>query len=1229
MKTKYQFKTGWFLFFTLLPSLLYCQGLVSKNKNSGKVIWTVKNPFVHKVFVENRGQFDEAIPNSEKILYFAKVGKVKAYFTASGVYYQMDENSEKNNSGKEEEHPEERGNVPPVIRSIFMHWAETNTSSQTLEASDESSDYFTYTGPKGGTIKANGFRKIAYKNIYPNIDIVYSFPDKGGIEYSFLLHPGADVNNIKMDYSDKSSLQIGMDGSISHSIISSITTDIIEYAPEAHYASNQANKINSSFVKQGDMLAIQLGEHDANTEIVIDPWVINPGFVNSDRAFDIGKDLSGNIYVQGGGELYGAEGFEVEKFNSVGTLQWTYTTPWIDWKGGFAVDGTGCSYVADGCCSGDITKLTPSGAIRLSITTTTTEYWMMSFDCSLSELYIGIGYHMGSIALMDTATGVLSGTTVIDNVNETRAMGWAPNTNLYFISETSNIMTAINSAFATLFTVPTSYVWGYDPNPNYVTGLSPVTGQNAIAGGLTFLATSDGLTLDKWNLNTGALITQTLIPGGIAEYLSGITVDYCGNIFVGGLDSVFQYDTALNEINSIYVPDSVYCVIQGNNSDILAGGAGFLTDLDFTALSTSSVNITSTNAGCSTCNATATATLKLCGIADTTTGIYLWSNGQTTRTATGLCSGTYRVAVSGCFQNSYIDSVTISGGLNTTSSTTSPSCTSNNGSITVSASGGVSPYSWSWNNGSTTQTISGLSAGTYTCVMQDNTGCADTNIITLVNIGAPTVTITPPFDTLCPGNNATLLASGATTYSWLPAAGLSCTGCANPTSSPATTTTYTVTGSDGTGCSNTDSVIVVIKPPPLIAVIPSSDTVCNGGSVSLSASGGVSYSWSPASGLSCTSCSNPTANPTLTTIYTVTGTDASGCTATASVAIYIALPPAISVSASQSSICQGTTVTLLASASNVTSPFNWQPGSLPGASVSVTPSVTTTYTVTASSACGTATASVTISVNDAPVPVFSADVTNGCAPMCIQFRDASTVGTGRITQWGWVFGNGDTSNQKTPIFCYPKPGIYSVSLTATSDSGCSSDLSVSDMITIYSSPIANFTAAPQPTTILEPAIQFTNLSTDNYGIIAWIWTFGESGDTISNQENPGHVYRDTGTFCPVLIAVNRHGCSDTITNCLIINPIFTCYIPDAFSPNGDGLNDVFNIKGNDIHKFEMYIFDRWGLQLFHSTDINYGWNGRLNNEGSICQEDAYVYMITVYDNKDQKHAFLGTLNLIK
>ncbi len=171
--------------------------------------------------------------------------------------------------------------------------------------------------------------------------------------------------------------------------------------------------------------------------------------------------------------------------------------------------------------------------------------------------------------------------------------------------------------------------------------------------------------------------------------------------------------------------------------------------------------------------------------------------------------------------------------------------------------------------------------------------------------------------------------------------------------------------------------------------------------------------------------------------------------------------------------------------------------------------------------------------------------------------------------------------------------------------------------------------SPQPASMLQPTIQFTDNSTDAYGIAAWSWSFGDATDSVAYSQNASHTYQDSGTYCGDLVVTNIHGCVDSVKNCLVIDPIYALYIPSGFTPNGNGRNDVFMPKGNDIKSFEMYIFDRWGMQLFHSTDINNGWNGAINGNGTICQEDTYVYLITVYDSKNIKHSYTGSINLIK
>jgi gliding motility-associated-like protein len=204
-----------------------------------------------------------------------------------------------------------------------------------------------------------------------------------------------------------------------------------------------------------------------------------------------------------------------------------------------------------------------------------------------------------------------------------------------------------------------------------------------------------------------------------------------------------------------------------------------------------------------------------------------------------------------------------------------------------------------------------------------------------------------------------------------------------------------------------------------------------------------------------------------------------------------------------------------------------------------------------------------------------------------------------------------------------------VGLTAVSDSGCSSTLSELNLITVYTHPNAAFTMSPNPATIIAPTVQFTDQSTDAYGIAYWWWTFGEAGDTTSNLQNPTHTYQDTGTYCAQEVVMNIHGCTDTVTNCLEVNPVFNLYIPSAFSPNGDGKNDVFRPVGQYIKNYEMYIFDRWGMELFHTLDIANGWDGSVKGGSTVSQEDTYVYKINVTDSQNKQHSFIGNVTIIK
>jgi gliding motility-associated-like protein len=120
-------------------------------------------------------------------------------------------------------------------------------------------------------------------------------------------------------------------------------------------------------------------------------------------------------------------------------------------------------------------------------------------------------------------------------------------------------------------------------------------------------------------------------------------------------------------------------------------------------------------------------------------------------------------------------------------------------------------------------------------------------------------------------------------------------------------------------------------------------------------------------------------------------------------------------------------------------------------------------------------------------------------------------------------------------------------------------------------------------------------------------------------------------YCVNLQVTNLHGCKADTTKCLEIEPFFVIYVPNAFTPNGNGVNDYFTAKGVGILTYEMWIFDRWGMQIFHTTSMTPGWDGKVQNgaSGEIAEEDTYVWLIQVTDVFHKDHKYIGRVTLIK
>jgi len=261
---------------------------------------------------------------------------------------------------------------------------------------------------------------------------------------------------------------------------------------------------------------------------------------------------------------------------------------------------------------------------------------------------------------------------------------------------------------------------------------------------------------------------------------------------------------------------------------------------------------------------------------------YTWTGGSTSATAQGLAAGTYTVTITdagGCTVTASA-TVTEPTAISLSGSSTNSLCGAANGTASVNPSGGNGSYSYQWSSASTSATASGLLPATYTVTVTDLKGCSDTLHVTVSN--SPTILVSKePDQFICPGDTASLNASGGLTYSWSPSAGLSNANIANPKAYPSGTTEYTVTVTAGT-CTGTDTVDVTVYP----AIVPNASpdtTIISGTPVTLTASGGTSYLWQPSGATG----SSVTVSPVQATTYTVFISNSSGCKGVDSVRVNI------------------------------------------------------------------------------------------------------------------------------------------------------------------------------------------------------------------------------------------------------------------------------------------------------------------------------------------------------
>ncbi|HEY1040132.1 MAG TPA: gliding motility-associated C-terminal domain-containing protein, partial [Bacteroidia bacterium] len=607
---------------------------------------------------------------------------------------------------------------------------------------------------------------------------------------------------------------------------------------------------------------------------------------------------------------------------------------------------------------------------------------------------------------------------------------------------------------------------------------------------------------------------------------------------------------------------------------------------------------------------------------------YAWlPTGGSNAGNSSLTAGTYTVDVKDINNCLATVSFTISQptALIVTGTTTNETCGSGNGTATVSVNGGTPGYAYLWSNGNTNQTVTALNQGVYSVTVTDQNLCSATSQYTVGTVPEASISLSHT-DISCNGSNdgtASSVISGGSpgyTYSWLPS-GFSTE---NVTSLPAGTHTLTVT--DANGCS-TQSSVTIAEPLPISLAI-NNGTICIGEIFNLSAaiSGGqqpYSYSWN--SGASTNGTFQVT--PAVSSTYSLTITDNSGCTSFATTLITVRDPISIDAIINDT-ICTGNSTVLLANAhgGDGSYTYTWMPGNQTGQSIQVSPTSNTNYTVTVSDGCTTNNAiqNAQVILTNFPPITFTTDTLSGCIPVCVNYYNTTAIAPGNIGSVSWDFGDHQSATTFQPLHCYIAAGDYTPTLTITSIDGCIVSASAPYSIHVVEQPIASFSASVYDVTPEEPVVEFTSTS-QFASTVEWINVNGQT----SNADQVTFAYESEGEFPVSLVATNNLGCTDTITKIITVKPGFTFYIPNSFTPDGDKFNNSFSPVGMgwSEKEYSFEIYNRWGEKIFSAKDINDAWDGTY--KGKPAQMDTYVWRVNVHDSFLNPYHYSGRVNLIR
>ena len=559
--------------------------------------------------------------------------------------------------------------------------------------------------------------------------------------------------------------------------------------------------------------------------------------------------------------------------------------------------------------------------------------------------------------------------------------------------------------------------------------------------------------------------------------------------------------------------------------------------------------------------------------------------------------------------------------------------------VSLSATSTVNPvnYLWSTNSTNTGISVNPSTTTTYTVTGTDSIGCLGSASKPIIVHNLPLISFLPVNAEICNGDSVVLTANSTPT----PAFYLWSDGCVSQSNAvgPSNSTVYSVEITDIYGCKDTANKLVVVHPIPIVNVSPNYTGICSGDTVLLTANSNhpiQTVTWSTNQ-----ITQSIQVHPMMTHQYWAEVTDTNNCSSVDTASIVVVPRPSCTITAVDDTICSVDSTTILYSGNgskvaqyhwNFDSGINlsgsgkdphwvkWNHTGFKTVRLTVTENGCTSYPDTAG-----------VMVYQTPIIDFVAMPTEACESLLVNFENR----TPNLKSYQWNFGNPldnkDTSSLQNPAYAYPYAGSYTIGLYGISNEGCPAYGYKVGYVNVHENPLADFGAYPNQTLITKPNVSFWDFSNDaKY----WYYNFDDPKSGINNTSTydyPWHEFKDTGIFNVSLVVINQYGCSDTAWRQVHIKPFAQVYFPNAFSPNGDGINDVFEIKGHDFDwsTYEFHVFNRWGQIVFETTDINEGWDGKMMNTNELCPVGIYTFIVRVKDKDLNKAVYRGNIMLIQ